>query len=202
MNAPVLCIFARVPAPGRVKSRLAAEIGAEAAVAAHCTLVEDTLHRLAGMAGVITELWLDDPDHAAGRAWGARWGLAVRGQQGRDLGARMQFALASAVARSGAGVVVGTDCPPVDAGYVRQALTALDDHDIVLGPAADGGYGLIAGRCPAPELFEGIRWGTSSVLRQTLEAAADAGYRVARLPQIWDVDTAADWQRFLDRPPR
>ena len=197
MSAVTLCIFARAPVAGRVKSRLAAEIGAEAALAAHRALVEGALERLACIDGVASELWLDDPDHEGARRWAQPWGLPLRAQAGGDLGQRMDLALQSCVASGARGIVVGTDCPDIDARYVRDAVDALDSHDAVLGPAADGGYGLVGARRPVPEIFRGILWGSAGVLAATLARAAAAGVSVARLPEIWDVDTAADWRRYL-----
>lgn len=197
MSAPTLCIFARAPVYGRVMTRLAADIGREGAAVAHHELVEDTLTRLAPMEGITIELWLDDPAHPGGRAWARRWSLPLRRQQGDDLGGRMHAALSRCLAQGSRGVVVGTDCPSVDAAYVRRALAALDDHDVVLGPAADGGYGLVGVRRAVPEMFHGISWGTATVLKESLSAASAAGASVALLEEIWDVDTAADWHRYL-----
>jgi uncharacterized protein len=193
----VLCIFARVPIRGRVKTRLAASLGADAAFAAHVALVEDTLERLGSVAGVVTELWLDDAPDAVCRSWASRFGLEIRRQQGADLGERMHGALLDGVAAAGRALVVGTDCPLIDAGYVAAAVAALEGADVVLGPAEDGGYGLVGLRCPAPELFRDMPWGSSTVLRATLQAAAAAGLSVKQLPEIWDVDTADAWQRYL-----
>lgn len=196
MKAPVLCIFARAPVRGRVKTRLAAGIGDGAAFAAHCSLVEGTLARLARIPGVVSELWLDDAGHAGGLEWARRWTLPARQQIGADLGDRMHRALLCCLASGARGLVVGTDCPEIDAGYVQAAVAALEGHDVVLGPAADGGYGLVGVRRPVPEIFGGIPWGSGTVLQDTRAAAARAGASVAELAVIRDVDTAADWRRY------
>jgi len=197
VSQATLCVFARAPVAGRVKSRLAETLGTGAALAAHVQLVEDTLARLVSIADVATELWLDDVEDAGGRRWARQWQLPLRQQKGGDLGARMHHALQSCLDANAVGMVVGTDCPAIDAGYVQSAARALDSHDVVLGPAQDGGYGLIGARRPVPELFRGIAWGSDAVLAQTLARAAVAGLDVAQLPQIWDVDTALDWRRYL-----
>ncbi|MFP6835202.1 MAG: DUF2064 domain-containing protein, partial [Pseudomonadales bacterium] len=72
----------------------------------------------------------------------------------------------------------------------------LDRHDLVIGPAEDGGYGLIGLRKPAPALFENMRWGTDSVLRDTLDRAVRIGLSYELLTTVWDVDNAVDWARF------
>lgn len=201
MTCPVppsatLCLFARVPRPGRVKRRLAESLGDAAALAAHCRLVEDSLERLAGLSCARCELWLDSAAEATCRAWSRRYGVPLRRQQGGDLGARMHHALTTSLAGSRFALVVGSDCPPVDGACVAAALATLADHDAVIAPAQDGGYGLVGLARPAPALFEGIAWGTGRVLAQTLDAAAAAGIRLALLPEVWDVDTAADWARY------
>jgi glycosyltransferase A (GT-A) superfamily protein (DUF2064 family) len=97
-------------------------------------------------------------------------------------------------------VLVGTDCPDIDRRYVQQAFRALQRNDVVFGPAEDGGYGLV-GICQsampvAVTLFQDISWGSSTVLAQSLERAAEAQLSVVQLPVIWDVDEVADWRRY------
>jgi rSAM/selenodomain-associated transferase 1 len=193
---PRLCIFARAPKLGAVKRRLAAEIGAAAALQAYRELAVDTLQRLASPDPARAELWLAGPVTAEVRGWLRRWRLPLRFQQGADLGERMANALAVCHAEGCPGLVVGTDCPPVDAAYVRQAVRALQDHDVVLGPAEDGGYALVGTRFPTPEIFRDVPWGSSRVLDVTLQRCAEAQLRVTRLKTVWDVDTAADLARF------
>jgi uncharacterized protein len=193
-----LCIFARVPIPGRVKTRLAAELGHGVAFAAHVDLVEGALARLADVPGAVGELWLDDEPEALSIEWASRYRLAIRRQVGADLGERMHHALLDGLASGGRAVLVGTDCPPIDAAYVEAAVNALEGVDVVLGPASDGGYGLVALRRAAPDLFREIPWGTSAVLKRTLRAAEAAGIECALLPEIWDVDTPDDWRRYLE----
>lgn len=197
MSDCVLCIFARAPVPGRVKTRLADSIGPEAACRAHVDLVENTLSRLSAVPGLVTELWVDDAADPAAGGWARRWGLPLRAQGPGDLGARMHRALLSCLAEASSGIVVGTDCPDIDAGCVHTAAGSLADHDLVVVPAVDGGYGLIGLRGPAPDLFRDIPWGSGQVLEATLDAAARAGLSVARLAEIHDVDTVEDWQRYL-----
>lgn len=195
--AAILCVFARVPRLGAVKRRLARTLGDAQALDAHCRLVVDTLGRLSRVPGFVTELWIDGEPDARCRAWSSRFGLPLRRQQGADLGERMSHALTDALGRAPRALLVGTDCPPIDAAYVSGALAALDDHAVVLGPAVDGGYGLVGLREPVPALFAGIAWGTPSVLRQTLAVATGQGITVCLHEEIWDVDDAADWARYL-----
>jgi rSAM/selenodomain-associated transferase 1 len=196
-----LCIFARSPQLGSVKRRLAAEIGAAAALEVYRELAEDTLRRLAALDGVRSELWLAGPVNAEVLAWLQRWRLPLRSQQGADLGERMANALAACHGQGCAGLVVGTDCPPVDGAYVREAERALENHDVVLGPAEDGGYALVGTRVPTPGIFRDVPWGSASVLDITLARIAAAGVSVALLETVWDVDTAEDLARFRATAP-
>lgn len=195
MNAR-LCIFTRVPVLGRVKSRLAAQLGQAAALRAHEALVADTLRRLAAVPGMDSELWVDDRPNARVADWCREWRVTLRHQQGGDLGERMHRALADCLASGAWGIVVGTDCPPVDAAYVRRALHALALHDVVFGPAEDGGFGLVGLSTPAPGLFDGVTWGGSEALGGTLANAFRLRLRVCLLPAIWDVDELDDWRRW------
>jgi uncharacterized protein len=191
-----LCIFTRVPVLGRVKSRLAVALGEAGALRAHVALVEDTLERLAAVPGVPAELWIDAAADAAVLDWGERWRLPLRRQSGADLGERMYAALSDCLAAGVPGIVVGTDCPPIDARYIARAARALAWHDVVFGPAADGGYGLVALARPAPGIFDGVSWGSAEALTGTLANAIRMRLRICLLPQIWDVDDPADWARW------
>jgi len=191
-----LCIFTRVPVLGRVKSRLALELGQVEALRAHEALVEDTLARLAVVPGVRSELWVDDEPNARVLHWCRAWQLTLRQQHGADLGERMYVALTDCLALGEQGIVVGTDCPPVDAAYVRRAMQVLALHDVVLGPAEDGGFGLVGLSKPAPELFDGVAWGGNQALAATLANAIRLRLRICLLPAIWDVDEVEDWRRW------
>lgn len=202
MSAAILCLFARAPVAGRVKRRLAADIGADEALRAHRLLVEDTVARLAVVPGVITELWLTgDPGAPAGEEWSRGGTLRLRCQRGDDLGARMLHALMDGLERADEALVAGTDVPAVDAAYVTAAVAALATHDVVFGPAEDGGYGLVGARRQArrglARLFEDVPWGSDRVLDITLTRARESGLSVALLEPVWDVDTVDDWRRYL-----
>lgn len=196
-----MCIFARVPVVGRVKRRLATAIGDAAACRAHDLLVQDTLARLAGVPGMTSELWLDAAPNDAAQGWLDRYPLSVRQQQGHDLGARMGHALGVGLQTAERVLLVGSDCPAVDAAYVQAAAERLQAVDVVLGPAEDGGYGLIGVRRSAlgrlDTLFLDVAWGTGSVLSATLARAESAALAVELLATIWDVDDVSGWQRYL-----
>ena len=200
-SLPCLCVFVRAPAPGRVKSRLARRLGARGAFEAYRLLVERELDALQEVE-LPVDLWVDgDVDNHLVRVWSRRYSLSVRRQPSGDLGWKMHEAIRSCCAAGRAGIVIGSDLPEVDAGYVKLAAALLADHDVVLGPAEDGGYVLIGLKTPVATLFTGIDWGTDRVYRQTREKIDSLGLSVGELPPTWDVDTFPDWQRFQRREP-
>lgn len=189
-----LLVFARVPALGRVKSRLAVGVGQPAALAVYRELLAITNAAIVE-AGVPATVWLADtasaePTGAEAIEWAAH---AARCQPEGDLGARMTTAFAIAFITGAARVVIiGTDCPELRASHLIQAFGALETADVVLGPATDGGYYLLGLRQPQPELFANKAWSTDSVLADTLADAHRLGLRVALLPELRDVDNAED----------
>ncbi|MEY4949930.1 MAG: hypothetical protein RL698_2141 [Pseudomonadota bacterium] len=204
----LLIVFARLPAPGRVKTRLAAVLGDVAAAELYAAFVADLVGSM------------DDP------RWETRWqvaapvedfaerfGLLPRtcvAQRGRDLGERMRDAFRLAredgFART---VLIGSDAPQLDATRIAEAFAALGPvgppgrvepagtcgADLVLGPALDGGYYLIAMREPH-DVFEGIAWSTPQVLEATLDRARARGLRTRLLQDDFDVDDAAALDRL------
>jgi rSAM/selenodomain-associated transferase 1 len=199
-NAPRLLVFAKEPVPGQVKTRLAAAYGAERAAAIYRKLTAVTLEhaRAACAAGYVRaiELWCAPSPASAWFAARARDADAtLHAQAGdADLGGRMTLAIADALGRSSRVLLVGTDCPWMDAEALRQAATMLDTHDAVLGPAEDGGFVLVGARRPVE--FGAARWSTPHACSDARAAFSQAGIRWAELPVSWDVDEPADFERW------
>jgi uncharacterized protein len=185
-----LIVMAKHPAPGRVKTRLAATLGAERACALYRAFVLDLAERLDALPYDVT--WAYWPRAAPFAKLLPR--ARCRPQRGADLGDRM----ANAVAECGGPVVViGADTPHVPAARLEEAVQALAGAaDLVLGPADDGGYYLIGLRAPTRAVFAGVAWGTSRVLAETLARAG--GLRTLLLEPCFDVDTPADLVRLSD----
>ena len=189
-----IVVFTRAPEAGRVKTRLARDLGDATALAAHRELGTLVLSAAAGLADcevVVAYTPADREDLV--RAWlgGAR---RYEPQVDGDLGTRMLTAITHCFA-AGAGKVllIGTDCPAVGADLLETAFRELDRAGAVLGPSADGGYYLIGMTRPIPRLFQDIPWSTPKTLSVTLDRAAGAQVTVALLDERRDVDTAADW---------
>ena len=198
--------FSKWPEKGRVKTRLAAGLGEQGALDAHICLTLAVLDQLHGSGYDLRFLWdraLADVPAAAAPILSRLAALGVRQdvQQGGVLGERMEAALAAALGGYSRAIIVGSDCPSVDADYVRQAVTALDSKDVVLGPSDDGGYVLIGARTCVPGMLDNIRWGTEWALSETLERLDSSGLSCEQLAARWDVDEPGDWQRFLRQFP-
>ena len=199
-SAPLLQVFAKDPQPGQVKTRLARTLGDDAAAALYRQLVEHTLTTAAAArtAGIVAdiELWCD-PDAGCGAfvEWQKRYRVTLKRQDGDELGARMRHALASALAIRRPALLIGTDCPGLDTTYLARAAVALTKHDVVIGPAEDGGYVLV-GLSRDVDIFSGIPWSTAEVMTATRARIAAAHATCHELDQLWDVDTPADVARF------
>jgi len=186
-----LVVFVREPRIGRVKSRLARDIGCVGAWAFYRRTLAGVLRRLGGDGRWQT--WLAvTPDCGDDASWPRTW--RVIGQGRGDLGRRMDRAMR--VLPPGPAVIVGTDIPDLCAAHVARGFRALGDHDAVFGPAADGGYWLVGlRRSPrVPEAFTGVRWSSQHALADTL--ANLAGLEVAFLETLDDVDDSAALARW------
>jgi hypothetical protein len=139
---------------------------------------------------------------ASMRQWlGSEWTYTAQGEG--DLGARMGRSLQAAFAAGiHQAIIIGTDCPDLDDHLLTQAFQALDNQDLVLGPARDGGYYLIGMTQWFPELFTDIAWSTAGVFARTLDIAQELGLAIALLPTLADVDYPEDlpiWERIQAR---
>ncbi|NML65581.1 glycosyltransferase [Hymenobacter sp. RP-2-7] len=191
-----LLIFAREPVLGQVKTRLAADIGPVAALATYRELLALTATAVAA-AQLPATVWLAEaPTPPASPAQPRpEWvGLPWRVQPpAASLGERMRYAFAEAFAAGAARVlIIGTDCPGLTATVLQQACDLLATHDVVVGPATDGGYYLLAMKHLHDDLFANKQWSTATVLADTLADATRLNLRVAQLPTLADVDAARD----------
>ncbi len=196
-----VCILARYPRRGEVKTRLAPALSEDETLACHERLVCQAVRSaraLASAGEARVELRTDAASPRAARAWLGVRDIAYRQQGEGDLGRRIELAFAEAFRRGAERVVVmGSDCPRLTAAHLRRALEALASADVVLGPAADGGYYLIALRRESAErsqsvLFSGVEWGTGTVLARTQQLADGAGLSCALLEELSDVDRPDD----------
>jgi uncharacterized protein len=196
---PTVVVFARVPMRGATKTRLAAAIGDAAARRFHLDMIARTMQALADPRWRLALSVTPDRFARRGRLWPQ--GVARVAQGTGDLGQRMARAL-SAARPDAPACVVGTDIPDLRAEHITRSLAQLATHDVVFGPATDGGYWLVALRdgMLARDLFRDVRWSSPHALADTL-ANLPAARRAAFIETLDDVDDAAAYARWRASHP-
>ena len=195
-----LLVFTRTPVPGRVKTRLIPAIGAERAANLHRAMLWRAVE-IAVAAGVgPVGLWCSPSSaHPYLEEIRRSFGASLHVQSGGSLGERMHRALDAACGDGAGAVLIGTDCPFLEAADLHEAAGALaDDADAVIGPAADGGYYLIGVRRSDAQAFSGIEWGSEQVLAVTRERFRALGWRWRELAVRRDVDRPEDLAAVAD----
>lgn len=198
-----VCIFAKTPVLGKVKTRLEAELGKQGCLNLHKWLVEDRLSQFSIEQGLPYEVELHVTGNPQDHYWQAlheRYRRPLFLQCGRSLGERMWRATQSSLQRKDWVILIGADCPDLDVAYVAKAVSALESgNEAVIGPADDGGYVLLGLRQPLEALFQRIDWGTSRVFEQTMAVIEKLNMRCTRLPQLKDLDVFDDYLYYRDR---
>lgn len=193
-RSDALLIFLRWPEPGAVKTRLARDIGNQEAAEVYRHLAERTLDAARSLADRCRAVAFYTPQER-GRDI-ERWvgpDFECLPQIEGDLGARMaaafRYVFEAGAARA---VIIGTDCPFITSDLLDRSFHLLNENDIVIGPAKDGGYYLLGMKVLRRELFKGIPWSSSEVFRVTLDRIRRAGWACAQLPELFDVDRVED----------
>ena len=191
-----LILFARAPRLGEVKTRLAVAVGDREALAIYRELGSRAV-QASTMPDCTRVVAFTPPDAEADmRAWLGE-DLHYVPQGSGDLGQRMQRAIANRIAEGDERVVVvGSDCPTLTPEVIESAFAALSRADVVLGPAADGGYYLVGVNGDHPAIFQEVPWSSAETLAVTLRRAGDAGLRTALLAEHADIDTYDDLCRW------
>ena len=193
MNALDNCllqVFAKQPHPGEVKTRLIPAIGAAGAVAVYRHCLNHSLSLLDTMSNA--QLWLNqngnDPLLSSYPSYL---------QQGQNLGDKMLHALQQGLKSHRKVILIGSDCLDLTPDHLQQVSEQLDLHDLVIIPATDGGYVLIAVRDRVePHLFENIEWSSEQVLEQTLQRARACTISHTLLNPLRDIDHLEDLQHY------
>ncbi|MEM6253496.1 MAG: TIGR04282 family arsenosugar biosynthesis glycosyltransferase [Cyanobacteria bacterium P01_D01_bin.156] len=194
-------LFTRYPEAGNTKTRLIPHLGPARAAELQRWMTTMMTREMATLSSEI-----DQQIHFSGgclaqmQSWLGRR-FTYLPQFGGSLGNRLHQAFMGNF-HSGveAAVAIGSDCPDLSHRHLEQALRQLQSHDLVLGPAADGGYYLIGLSRPQPKLFENIPWGTGEVFERTVAIANTLNLSIATLEQLRDVDRPEDLE-ILDRMP-
>jgi len=196
----LLIQFAKAPQLGRVKTRMQPVLSEQQSLALHCQLVQRTHRAIHRAALCQSQLWVSGEDRD-GFFQSLEPLPEIKHQQGADLGERMHRAIAAGLQQKRAVVLIGSDCPAINSDYLRKAFVALNSVDLVLGPAADGGYVLIGMKQTEPKVFEGVDWSTSRVLAQTRAKVSALMLSHHELPRLNDIDRPEDLAHLEGRAP-
>ncbi|BBD67201.1 hypothetical protein NIES4072_55060 [Nostoc commune NIES-4072] len=200
-----LIIFTRYPEPGKTKTRLIPALGTVGAANLQREMTEHTIFQVQELQKAIAisvEVRFTGGDSQLMQDW-LGLDLVYQSQGEGDLGSRMARSLFEAFESDATKVIIiGTDCPGVNAQILETAFEKLHSFDLVLGPAIDGGYYLIGLRQPIPELFVNIEWGTAQVFQKTVEIAEKLNLSYVNLLSLADVDRPEDlpiWEQAFAR---
>ncbi len=195
-----LVLFVKAPVAGRVKTRLAQQVGTETAALLYRCFVSDVISTIR-RTGHEPLIFFDPPDALSRVTDWLGKGLSYYPQEGEDLGARMLAAFRIVSSRCARTVLIGTDCPDLPRALLDQAFEALRSHDAVLGPAADGGYYLIgfSGTAIPREVFSSMAWGTGGVFERSRTVLQEKGMHVHVLPAWRDIDEYQDLEALYER---
>ncbi|PHN01924.1 TIGR04282 family arsenosugar biosynthesis glycosyltransferase [Flavilitoribacter nigricans] len=199
MKQDALLIFIRNPELGKVKTRLAKDLGDEAALGIYHQLLGHT-RRIA--LSVPVERYLFYSNFIDRKDGWPEPDFKKYLQPPGDLGDRMLKAFDQALADCEAAVIVGSDCPGLSTDILQTAFTQLQQNDFVIGPALDGGYYLLGMKKLAPQLFLDMTWSTDQVFSDTTARMEHLGASYYVLPALSDIDYAEDWEQhgpLIDR---
>lgn len=184
-----LVAFAKNPRTQKVKTRLGASLGKKEASLLYEALLADCLENLKTVEN--TQLYIACADEKGHNFFGdlsERFGTDLVEQEGSDLGERMLNCLEILLVKHEGVIILGTDVPVIDLEAIQEAVQAVKEWDVVVGPSKDGGYYAFGAKQVKPGLFDGVSWSSNSVLDITLENCRRLSLRVHILPEAIDVD--------------
>lgn len=189
-----IALLTREPVAGKVKTRLIPALGSSGALALFESLLQRQIEVLQQQRFCRSCLWVDgDPGAPVFQSSG----LPLFRQQGEDLGQRMHHIAGSILKDDDVVILIGSDCPDLDEGYLEYALQAMySGADVVIGPAADGGYVLLGLRQVDPALFAGVEWGSPRVLEQTIARVRSLNLEYLLLHPLSDIDRPEDLRDY------
>lgn len=198
-----LVLMSRAPIPGKTKTRLQSHLKPEECAELHRAFLKDISNKLVNIKKQYKKLHLflsytpEGSENLFADLIGDNFNFIM--QTGKDLGARMYNSISEAYNKSSEPVIItGSDLPSLPAEIITEAVAALKEKDIVIGPAADGGYYLIGMQRPHSFLFACNEWGSDSVLVKTLKSASEHNLKTHFLPEWYDVDTFNELLLFRD----
>jgi rSAM/selenodomain-associated transferase 1 len=195
MSAVRILIFAKAPVAGLAKTRLIPSLGAQGAAELARRMLAYTVEQaLSAGVGPVELCVTPSPADPVWQAFAAPTSASWSDQGEGDLGARMARAARRSDGTGEAVLLIGTDCPALDAALLQSAAQSLETFDATLVPSADGGYVLLGLKRFHASLFQDIEWSTATVARETLLRLDELGCRVHIRPKVHDIDEPADLQ--------
>lgn len=197
-------VFARLPVEGKVKTRLAKEIGDKNSAILYRVCAEYLFNEVKRVKIHEVDLFLfysDENETSEVKKWAGDH-FYFYAQSGENLGIRMLNAFKQIFEKGyDKVIIVGTDVPDIDSALMLNAFIELDKHDFVIGPSKDGGYYLLGMKSLTTDLFNDIKWGTEKVFSSTLEKLNKKKSSYKLLPKLIDIDTKKDliqWYQKVD----
>jgi len=196
-----IAIMVRVPVAGEVKTRLVPALGGEGACCLYRAMVEDILDQAKATGLPIHLFYTGGGAEQLPLAW-RETAHRLTEQQGADLGLRMAHAFATCFQEAAQVVLIGSDIPDMNTEMLLEAVQSLAEKDVVLTPAMDGGYCLLALNrgVAVPGIFTDMPWSTDQVLSLTRQRLKDQGLRGCLLSPVRDIDTAEDLHTYQQAP--
>jgi len=185
-------VMTKFPEPGKVKTRMAVQLGADGACKLHAAMVSHLIEKtLTDLTELNVKFHVAGGNPAAISNWLGSWQWVK--QVGENLGEKMSNAIQSSFDEcADKAIILGTDAPGITPELVREVLIGLDNADVVFVPAFDGGYVMAGMKGVYPEMFEGIEWSTDEVLETSVNQLENSGIQVKILDAISDIDTPDD----------
>lgn len=198
MKDKALILFTRVPLPGQTKTRLMPFLTAEECVGLHTVFLKDILQKVQQVDAALFVFYTPrDQEALLKQVIGQQ--IPCMPQTGEDLGQRMKHAIGSVLRQGFQRVVLmGTDIPQICPETIEQAFDSLQNSEIVINPTLDGGYYLIGMKQEYDSIWQIERYGTNTVIRDTLQHLEREQLRTAVGPRYYDVDEKEDLSRLYD----
>lgn len=195
MNQKAVIVFQKNLVLGKVKTRLAVDLGKEETLDIYRQLIDATYKALQALKN--TEIFIFFSDYLEELPSDVPFNFTGYIQKGNDLGERMLNAFTDIFKKGHESIVIiGTDCPYLNKEILNNAFKILEKNDVALGPAKDGGYYLLGMKTVIPELFENIPWSTDKVLELSVDVIRSKKLSFRLLPYLSDIDTREDWENY------
>jgi rSAM/selenodomain-associated transferase 1 len=194
-NPNAIIVFQKNLVLGKVKTRLAVDLGKEETLDIYRQLIDATYKALQPLKN--TEIFIFFSDYIEELPSDVPFNFTGYLQKGNDLGERMLNAFTGVFKKGYESIVIiGTDCPYLNKEILNNAFKILEENDVALGPAKDGGYYLLGLKTVIPELFKNIPWSTDKVLELSVDVIRSKKLSFRLLPLLSDIDTLEDWKDF------